>query len=110
MKPRMRSALIAIANAVLISASSAVAQTVSDYQSAVRDAAGKYRGDVPTGAERRAIGEFNRERVQIQRTGSGEERADALRRYMERAKLVRPYLDRLEKTPPGPASGAKAGA
>ena len=86
---------------MLLAAPYVAAQT-AEYQSAVRDAAERYRGDVPSGFERQALSEPTRQRLRIERAGSEQSRAEALQHYMERADVARPYLELLKQTPPGP--------
>lgn len=68
-----------------------------DAEAAIRDAAQKYPGDVPSEYDYRFFREHTRQRSETDRLVQSGERSDALRRYMEKAALYQPYLDKIQK-------------
>jgi hypothetical protein len=75
----------------------AFGQTTGDYDAAIREATERYRGDIPTGHDRILL------REQTGTEGIVGDRARALKHYFEKADIYKPYLEEIEKTPPGPA-------
>lgn len=78
-------------------------QTPANVDSAIREAIQRYRGDVPSPHDQKFFREYVQERQKIDRMVKQLETSEAVKYYMKKAHIYRPYLQAIERALPGPA-------
>src|SRR5438477_596022 len=81
----------------------ALGQTQVDYATAIREATGRYRGDVPSSRDYQSFGELMQTRTADDRIVRERERAEALRNYVGKSGRYQRDLQEIQEAPTGPA-------